>query len=472
MVSPILPPIGESRTLLLRQAFLGDRFVADLRLVIEDGWITTVEAGGSIEGAEIVEGIALPGLPNLHSHAFQRGMAGLAERRGPVGDSFWTWREVMYRFLAALRPEDVEAIADLAFAEMLEAGFTVVGEFHYLHHGVGGVPYDDPAELSSRIVAAAARTGIGLTLLPCFYAQGGFGDAPPTAGQARFVNDRDGFERLLHGAVRHAARWPGAKVGVAPHSLRAVSARDLAAIATLSPDGPVHIHAAEQTREVEDCLASTGLRPVEWLLAHADVDPSWCLIHATHLTADETEGLAASGAVAGLCPVTEASLGDGTFPGPGFMAAGGRFGIGTDSNISIDGAGELRQLEYAQRLARRGRNLMVLREGQSTGTALFREAQRGGAQALAQTMGAFAPGHRGDVVVLDDGHPAFAGGPETWLDAWIFGAGREAVETVVAAGGTVVAGGRHRDRDEIVRRYRAVLRRLVGAPAPADARRG
>jgi formiminoglutamate deiminase len=455
-------PIGPDRTLLLRRALLADGFAEDVLLRIEGGWIAAVEPRSDERAAETLEGITLAGLPNLHSHAFQRGMAGLAERRGPAEDSFWTWREVMYRFLARLSPDDVEAIAALAYMEMLEGGFTLVGEFHYLHHAVGGTPYDDPAELSGRIVAAAAATGIGLTLLPCFYAQGGFGDAPPTPGQARFVTGPESFSRLLEGAGTHAAAWPGTKVGVAPHSLRAVSARDLAAIASLSPDGPVHMHAAEQVREVEECLAATGLRPVEWLLKHGRIGPSWCLIHATHTTGIETEALAATGAVAGLCPVTEASLGDGVFPGPPFLAAGGRFGIGTDSNVAIDAAGELRQLEYAQRLALRGRNLMSRHEGESTGLRLFREAGAGGAQALAQPMGTLAPGHRADLVVLDSNHPAFAAaGPDTWLDAWIFSGGRGAIRAVVAGGTTLVSDGCHHRREEIVKRYRHVMRRLA-----------
>lgn len=453
---------GPDRTLLLRHALLPSGFAGNVRLRIEGGLIAAVEPDGDTAGAETIAGIALPGVPNLHSHAFQRGMAGLAERRGPAEDSFWTWREVMYRFLARLSPDDVEAIAALAYMEMLEGGFTLVGEFHYLHHGIGGAPYADPAELAARIVAAASGTGIGLTLLPCYYAQGGFAEAPPQPGQARFINNRDGFARLLEGAQTHAARWPGTRVGVAPHSLRAVSARDLAAIAALSPDGPVHIHAAEQVKEVEDCLAATGRRPVEWLLEEAGLDPSWCLIHATHMSGIETEALAATGAVAGLCPITEASLGDGVFPGPPFLAAGGGFGIGTDSNVAIDAAAELRQLEYAQRLMLRGRNLMSTVEGESTGSRLLREALAGGAQALAQPMGALAPGNRADLVVLDADNSAFAAaGPEAWLDAWIFSGGRDCIDTVVAGGTTLVEGGRHRGREAIVRRFREAMRRLV-----------
>jgi formimidoylglutamate deiminase len=445
----------------LQHALLPSGFAREVRVEIEAGMIASVTPGAAPDGAERIAGIAVPGMPNLHSHAFQRGMAGLAERRGPANDTFWTWREVMYRFLGRLGPEDVEAIAAFADMEMLEGGFTVVGEFHYLHHDPDGRPYADPAELAARIVAAAAETGIGLTLLPCFYAQGGFGGAAPVPGQRRFITDPDGFARLVESAGRHLSGLPGARMGVAPHSLRAVTPEALHEVVRLAPKGPIHIHAAEQVREVEDCLAWSGARPVEWLLDNAAVDGRWCLIHTTHMTPDETLRLARSGAAAGLCPLTEASLGDGTFDGPRHLAAGGRFGIGTDSNIQIDAAAELRQLEYSQRLAHRGRNVMTLDEGESTGARLFRTALAGGARALAQPTGAIAPGMRGDLVVLDAEHPALAAsGPQSWLDAWIFCAGRDLINRVIAGGEVVVSGGRHRNRDRIAARYRAALARL------------
>lgn len=452
-----------ARSLLLAEALLPDGFARDVRVELDDdGTILAVEAERPAGGAETLAGIALPGLANLHSHAFQRGMAGLAERRSPADDGFWTWREVMYRFLAVLSPDDVEAIAAFAYLEMLERGFTAVGEFHYLHHDVDGRPYADRAEMAGRVVAAARATGIGLTLLPSFYARGGFG-APLGDGQKRFATDLDGFAALLERTRAHAGRLPGTPVGVAPHSLRAVPPEGLAAMAALAPEGPIHIHAAEQVREVEDCLAATGRRPVEFLLDEAGPDRRWCLIHATHMTPAETARLAGSGAVAGLCPITEASLGDGIFPGPAYLAAGGRFGVGSDSNIDIDAAGELRQLEYSQRLGLRGRNLMTTAPGESTGRRLFAEALAGGAQALAQPVGAIAPGRRCDLVLLDPDHPAFAGaGPETRLDAWIFSGGREAVATVVAGGRVVVRDGRHVAREPILRRYRDTMRRLTG----------
>jgi formiminoglutamate deiminase len=451
-----------TRTLFFEYAFLPTGFAVDVLVTIDKGVIATVEPGALPSGAERVAGIALPGLPNLHCHAFQRGMAGLAERRGPEGDTFWTWREVMYRFLDALTPDDLEAIAALAYVEMLERGFTCVGEFHYLHHDSAGRPYADPGEMAARIAAAAAATGIGLTLLPSYYAQGGFGGASPVHGQRRFINNVGGFALLLERSREHVVPVDGARLGVAPHSLRAVTPEDLREVIALAPDGPIHIHAAEQVKEVEDSIAWSGRRPVAWLLDEAGVDERWCLIHATHMKPEETARLAASGAVAGLCPLTEASLGDGTFDGPRFLAAGGRFGIGTDSNVEIDGAGELRQLEYAQRLAHRGRNLMTTREGESTARRLLAEALAGGARALAQPMGALAPGLRADIVVLEAAHPSLAAcGPDTWLDAWVFAGGRDLVSTVIAGGRTVVEGGRHRGRDAIAARYNRTMRRVM-----------
>ncbi len=334
-------------------------------------------------------------------------MAGLAERRGPAHDSFWTWREVMYRFLGKLTPDDAEAIAAFAYMQMLETGFTAVGEFHYLHHDVDGRPYADLGEMAARIAAAASATGIGLTLLPTLYIHGGFGGAAPNEGQKRFLNDRDRYAALLARSREIVTALPDARVGIAPHSLRAVTPDALRA-AVAAHDGPIHIHAAEQTKEVADCIAALKATPVAWLLDNAGVDRRWCLIHATHMTEDETRRLAASGAVAGLCPLTEASLGDGIFNGAEYFAGGGRFGVGTDSNIQIGAAAELRMLEYSQRLRRHTRNVFA-HEGESTGTRIYLEACNGGAQALGRDIGAIAAGRRADMVVLDAGHAGVTG---------------------------------------------------------------
>jgi formimidoylglutamate deiminase len=450
------------RELFFDHALLPTGWARDVRIAVADGLIASVADGAARDGAKHVAGIAIPGIPNLHCHAFQRAMAALAERRGPQADSFWTWREVMYRFLARLTPDDVEAIAAFAYVEMLEAGFTTVGEFHYLHHDIDGRPYADIGEMAARIAAASRQTGIGLTLLPSFYAYGGFGGTPPTDGQRRFINDPNRFLKLVERTCATAAPLPGVRVGIAPHSLRAVTPQTLRVVCDAMPDGPIHIHAAEQTKEVEDGIAALGRRPVEWLLEHAGLDARWCVIHATHTTEHEVRALATSGATVGLCPLTEASLGDGIFAGADYLAAGGAFGIGTDSNIQIDAAAELRQLEYGQRLAHRSRNVMTTHEGESTGRRLFSSALTGGARALQQPIGALAAGHRADIVLLDADHPDLASRQgDQWLDAWIFTTGRAAVKSVIVRGETVVEGGRHEMRPAIETKYRTTVTQLT-----------
>ncbi|MBQ0824220.1 formimidoylglutamate deiminase [Microvirga sp. HBU67558] len=450
------------RRLILDHALLPEGWAQQVGVDIDGGTITAVRPHDTPEGRERVAGITLPGLPNLHSHTFQRGMAGLAETRGPEGDSFWTWRQVMYRFLGSLTPDDVEAIAAFAMMEMLEGGFTALAEFHYLHHDVDGRAYADSAELSGRIAAAARETGMGLTLLPVFYAQGGFGAAAPGDGQRRFINDPESYARLLEGARRAVADLDDAVVGVAPHSLRAVTPESLRAVVALSGEGPVHIHISEQVKEVEDCLAWSGQRPVAWLLDHAPVDRRWCLIHATHLDSREVEGIARSNAVAGLCPITEANLGDGIFEGVDFLMAGGRFGVGSDSNVEISAPGELKQFEYSQRLKHRARNVLAGHEGQSTGRSLYDAALAGGAQVLGRRIGAIAAGHRADLVVLGADHPDLAAvSGDRWIDSYVFVAGKAAVDTVVVAGRDVVRNGRHVNRGAILARYARAMARIL-----------
>jgi len=441
-------------------ALLPEGWARDVRLSMADGRIAAIETRTRPQPGDACHRCAIPGMPNLHSHAFQRAMAGLTERRGPGDDSFWTWREVMYRFVDALTPDDVQAIAALAYTEMLESGFTRVGEFHYLHHHRDGRPYAERAATSAAIAAAAAQTGIGLTLLPVFYAHADFGGAPPQPGQRRFINDLDGFALLLDGARRATADLPDAVVGIAPHSLRAVTPDELAALERLGHAGPIHIHIAEQMREVEACLAWSGQRPVEWLLDHADVDARWCLVHATHMTDTETHALAATGAVAGLCPITEANLGDGLFPAAPFLMAGGAIGVGSDSNVRIDMSEELRLLEYGQRLAARGRNLLAAGPDGSTGADLHAAALAGGARALGVAAG-LAVGNSADLIGLDLDHPSLIGAqPTTLLDGLVFSAGSAAIDSVWRRGEPVVNSGRHRDRDAIAARYRATLARL------------
>lgn len=452
-------------------ALLPDGWNADVRIGLADGRIASVESGVAAAPGDERHAIAVPGMPNLHSHAFQRGMAGLAEVRGPSTDSFWSWREAMYRFALAMTPAQVEAVAAQLYVEMLEAGFTRVGEFHYLHHDEAGRPYADAAEMAARIAAAAQATGIGLTLLPVFYARATFGGAPAGAAQRRFVNGIDGYARLLD-ATRAALRpLAGAVVGVAPHSLRAVTPEELAAVVVLAGAGPIHIHIAEQLKEVDDCVAWSGARPVDWLLDHAEVDARWCLVHATHMTPDESRRAAASGAVVGLCPITEANLGDGIFDAPTFTAAGGRFGIGSDSNVQVGVADELRLLEYSQRLALRSRNVMAVAGG-STGRALFDAALRGGALALgaAGAAGAgsgachagpgLAVGASADLLTLAADHPAMVGrSGDRLFDAWVF-TGQALVDCVWVRGCKQVEGGRHRRRDEIAAAFRSAMAQL------------
>jgi formiminoglutamate deiminase len=359
----------------------------------------------------------------------------------------------MYRFVDRLDPDDVEAVAALAFAEMLETGFTRVGEFHYLHHDPAGARYANLAELAVRVVAAAAATGIGLTLLPVFYAHSNFGGLLPTPGQRRFVTTPDEFARLLEASRNAAARHPGSVLGVAPHSLRAVTPDELRAVVQLaSPGTPVHIHVSEQTKEVDDCLAWCGRRPVEWLLDWGELDARWCLIHATHTTPAELAGVTACGSTVGLCPVTEANLGDGIFDTRAFLALGGRFGVGTDSNVLIDAADELRQLEYAQRLAARSRNVLATQETPSVGRTLFDTALRGGSQALGVSGAALSTGQPADVVTL-----ASTTAGDRLLDGWMFASRIAPVESVWCRGRRVVVDGRHINRDVIERHYRAVL---------------
>ena len=426
-------------SLWFEKALLKNGWQSGVLLTISNGRIAAIETDVPPQGER--HAVGLPGMPNLHSHAFQRVIAGLTERRSgeqaKKPDSFWSWREQMYKFQARIGPEELQTIAALAYMEMLEAGFTRVGEFHYLHHPQTGT-FDDPAEMASRIAAAAGQTGIGLTLLPVFYAHSGFGGQAPHAGQARFIHDLEGFQRLLEGSRIHVAALDDAIVGIAPHSLRAVTPEELTALIPMAEGAPIHIHIAEQTREVEDCLSHTGKRPVEWLLDHAPVDAQWCLVHATHMTPDETTRLAKSGAVAGLCPITEANLGDGLFPARDYLAQGGRFGIGSDSNVLISVAEELRLLEYGQRLIHRERNVL---------DNLYVRALDG-AQALGVASG-IAVGQSADLISLDCD-----------LDTFVFASARSPIDCVWRFGRKQVSGGRHIQRNAILADYRGLMQRL------------
>jgi formimidoylglutamate deiminase len=422
------------------------------------GMITAVTVGG----AAASKGLAVPAMANLHSHAHQRLMLGLAERAGPGVDSFWTWREVMYGFAHRLGPDELRAVAAQLYVEMLKAGFSTVGEFQYLHHQPDGSPYGNRAELSLCCSAASEAAGIGMTLLPTLYSSGGFGGQAPTEGQRRFLNTADGFVAIYEALKAHLSGRPLQRLGIAPHSLRAVTAELLRGVLEgVDSIAPVHIHVAEQTREVDECLAWNGKRPVETLLNSFEVSSRWCLIHATHMTADETRMLAASGAVAGLCPTTEANLGDGIFPATDYLKTGGAFGIGSDSQISVSPAEELRMLEYSQRLRDRSRNALADGPGQSTGRSLYSRALAGGARALAQPVGAIAPGYRADIVVLDPDCNAMLGrSGDAALDSWIFSGGNSCIKDVFVAGKKVISDRHHAAEDSIARDFRAAIERL------------
>ncbi|MGD2071784.1 MAG: formimidoylglutamate deiminase [Gemmatimonadota bacterium] len=469
--SAVLEPRRGALTTHLRcaRALLPGGWARDVHLEIgDDGTLVLVRPGHAPPGGTPTEdvGVCVPGVPNLHSHAFQRAMAGLAEGGSAEGDSFWGWRRRMYHFLARLGPEDVETVATWLQVEMLEAGYTSVGEFHYLHHAPDGRPYDDPADMSRRIVRAARHTGIGLTHLPVLYMTGDFGGAPPEEGQRRFVNDVGSLVRLLETVSADLVDDPDRRTGLALHSLRAVPPEAIGAAVRaadrLDAAAPIHIHVAEQRREVEACLAWSGARPVAWLLDHAPVDERWCLAHATHLDEAEVERAARTGAVAGLCPTTEANLGDGLFELEGWMEAGGSLGVGSDSHVSVSPVEELRWLEYGQRLRTGARNVAAGPDERSTGRVLLEAAVMGGERALRRGAGGLAPGRRADLVVLDDRHPAMAEREEDdLLDAWIFASTTSVVRHVMVGGRWVVRDGRHPGREAAARAYRKALERLA-----------
>ncbi len=448
-------------------ALLADGWAENVLIEVDArGDIVRVSAGASRGDAERIPGVVLPGMANLHSHAFQRAMAGLAETTAGPGDDFWSWREQMYRFVRVLDPAQVEAIAAQLYIEMLKAGYTCVAEFHYLHHQPDGTPYADRAELSQRVIAAAKATGIGIAHLPVLYNTGGFGGQKAGDGQRRFLNDVDGILDIIARLRADHAGDPDIRIGVAPHSLRAVPPEMLAATVagmnSADPAAPIHIHIAEQVKEVEQCLAWSGARPVEWLLGHAAVDDRWCLIHATHLTEAETAGMAASRAVAGLCPTTEANLGDGLFPLAPYLAAGGALGIGSDSHISVGVIEELRWLEYGQRLSHRKRGVAGGPARPSVGATLFQAAIDGGARAVGRATGRIEAGGRADLVVLDGDHPALIGRKgDTLLDSFVFAGNDSPIRHVMAGGRWRVRDGRHADEAAVAARYRSVMAALL-----------
>ena len=452
--------------LYAQSALLANGWQRDVLLEVDAaGMLAAIDVGKKApHDAEVLAGPVVPGMPNLHSHAFQRAFAGQTERRAAGEDSFWTWREVMYEFVGQLTPAHVQAIAEQLYVEMLEAGYTSVAEFHYLHHDIDGKPYTNPAEMSERIVAAAHATGIALTMLPVLYVYGGFGERQPADGQRRFLHAVEQYSDLLQHLHGHA-RQADFRLGMAAHSLRAVSPATLGAaldaLHAVDASAPVHIHIAEQTQEVLDCIGWSSARPVDWLLDNAPVDNRWCLVHATHLTDGETQRLASSGAVAGLCPTTEANLGDGIFPAREYVQLGGKFGIGSDSQISVSPIEELRTLEYGQRLLHQRRALLATPELASVGQFLYEGAARGGAQALGIAAGALEAGRRADLVVLDRETGTLYGKRDAEvLDAAVFAGNQNPVRDVMVGSQWQVRNGRHQHHDAVLERFKQTLEEI------------
>lgn len=459
----------ERHALFATHAYLPEGWRRDVLLEWNsEGLLTAVSPGmPAPAGVTRASGPILPGMPNLHSHAFQRAMAGLAEYRAQTSENFWSWRDLMYRFAARITPERLEAIARWLYIEMLKAGYTSVCEFHYVHHSSEGSRYPNAAELGQRVVDAASQAGIGMTMLPVLYQYGGFRMREPRPDQRRFLNAPDSLLDLLSSLRRARPEHGTLAYGVAPHSLRAVSEASLRALLegldAVLPGAPIHIHIAEQTGEVDECVAATGARPVAWLLDRFDVDRRWCLVHATHVDDTEAAALAASGAVAGLCLTTEANLGDGIFPAPAYLEANGRIGVGSDSHIAVDWRAELRLLEYGQRLVRRQRNVLASSARPQVAERLFEAALAGGAQASGRAIGALAPGHRADWFVLDPAHPSLDGhGSESWLAGVVFCEhGASPIVEVRTGGRLVVQGGRHEDEARAYAAYREAVAQLL-----------
>ncbi len=446
---------------------LSDGWHDDVRLTLDnDGMIVGIAMNARSEGSATLDGPVIPGMPNLHSHAFQRAMAGLSERAGSGDDDFWTWRGLMYDFQARLDPNDIRIIATQLYIELLKQGYTAVGEFHYLHNQPDGTPYDEPSELSRSVVSAAVSAGIAITHIPVLYAYADFGEEPLTAAQRRFRGDPELVWRIsedIRGEYRETAL---VRVGIAPHSLRAVSATMLSEVTAAARSSaeatPVHIHIAEQLREVNDCLSWSGKRPVAWLFDNVAVDAEWCLIHATHLSDDEIAMVGGSDAVVGLCPTTEANLGDGVFRLGDLDSHGGRFGIGSDSNVSLSPVEELRWLEYGQRLTRLTRNVFSDRDDPYTGARLWRRAAADGARALAQPAGAIAHGRRADFIVLDGETIELTGrSGDALLNALVFAGNSNLIRDVYVGGRAVVVDRRHPLEEDVRNAFAAVMKKLI-----------
>lgn len=453
-----------TQTIWAESALLPDGWAESVEITLDQaGNIAEVSPAMPYSTGERVE-MLIPGMPNVHSHAHQRAMAGLGERAGHTADSFWTWRKVMYHYLERIQPQHLFNISAQLYLEMLKAGYTCVGEFQYLHHDIDGKAYANRAEMSLQCMNAAASVGLGFTALPVLYRYGGFGEAEPLAGQKRFINNSDEFASIVESLQAAAKNDTNTSVGIAPHSLRAISQPLLKDVIASCGENlaAIHIHIAEQTKEVDDCLAWSRQRPVEWLFDHFDVDQNWCLIHATHMNQKETTTMAKSGSVAGLCPTTEANLGDGFFNAIGYLKAGGNWAIGSDSHISIDPVEELRWLEYGQRLVTRNRNLLVSTATPNSGRSLLDGALHGGAQACGRKIGRIEAGYRADFLALDAQHPRLYGRrQDDLIDSWIFSGNANLVKSVFVGGRKIIDQGRHPDEETISHNFRRTLDELA-----------
>ena len=442
--------------LFARRALLPQGWASNVLLEIDKGGALTAVTPDATPSAPAVD-IVIPGMINLHSHAFQRALSGMTERGSDNPDSFWTWRELMYRFAHKITPEHMEAIAAQLYAECLRHGYTSVCEFHYIHRDGAGERYADVAETAKRVIAGAHASGIGITMLPVLYSFAGFGEQALKTEQRRFRTDAQDILRIIEslGSVRDAQ----VEVGVAPHSLRAAATSQIREVlAALPPERPVHIHIAEQTGEVEQSIAFSGARPVQYLYDQLEVDQRWCLVHATHLDDREVSAIAASGAVAGICPTTEANLGDGLFPLTPFLQAGGRFGVGSDSHVSQSPVEELRWLEYGQRLALRSRNVAHNPQQRQVGDFLWQAALEGGAQAAGRPVGALEVGKRADLLVLDSEHPNLAGiNTQHLLGTLVFSGNDNLVKDVMVGGRWVVRDHKHVAQTAIAQRFKQAV---------------
>ncbi|PWC20872.1 formimidoylglutamate deiminase [Brenneria roseae subsp. roseae] len=445
------------------RALLTEGWAHDVRLDVDaNGLIAAITSHADSQDCVPLNGPIVPGMPNLHSHAFQRVMAGLAEVAGDPQDSFWTWRDLMYRIVQRLTPEQVGVIARQLYIEMLKGGYTQVAEFHYLHNDIDGRPYDNRGEMTAHISEAAQQAGIGLTMLPVLYSYAGFGAQPAQDGQKRFIQDADGYllqqeiiQRQLQGNLLQ-------NQGLCFHSLRAVSREQILQVLHASdPHLPVHIHIAEQQKEVNDCMSWSGQRPITWLYDNVDVDARWCLIHATHPDACELTSMADSGAVVGLCPTTEANLGDGIFPGVDYLAQAGRWGIGSDSHVSLNVVEELRWFEYGQRLRDLRRNRLTTPRQKSIGDVLYTQASAGGAQACGVNIGRLSAGCRADWLVLDNRSPYLAAAKDSeMLNRWLFAGSAAQIRDVYVGGIARIVDGQHAQQQAAAEDFLHLLNQL------------